>query len=96
MQGLTSFGKSRARSDAEKETVRTNGRGRKWEHHIEQYLARDDGITLHTWTEVEGSKTENFYITGLPGTPIPLWFRHVLRKKELSDIADFPSCSSCR
>lgn len=75
--------------------VRTNERGRTVEHHIEQYPARDDGVTLHTWTEVEGSKTENFYITGVPGTPIPLWFRHVLRKKELSDITDFPSCSSC-
>ncbi len=62
-------------------------------HHIEQYPARDESVTLHTWTAIEGLKKENFYITGVPGTPIPLWFRTVLRKKELSDITDFPSCS---
>jgi hypothetical protein len=33
------------------------------EHHIEQYQARDRGVTLHTWTEAQGSKKENFYIT---------------------------------
>ncbi len=61
------------------------------EHYLEQYPARDGGITLHTWTEVEGSKQDNFYITGMPGSRVPAWFRGVLRKKKLSDIADFPS-----
>lgn len=65
------------------------------EHHLEQYQARDGGVTLHTWTEVQGSKKENYYITGTPGTAVPLWFRKVLWKKNLSDIIDFPSCPSC-
>lgn len=59
-------------------------------HHIEKYQAKDGGVTLHTWTEVEGWKKENFYITGVPGTRIPAWFREVLRQKHLLDIADFP------
>jgi hypothetical protein len=65
------------------------------EQHIEKYQARDGGVTLHTWTEVQGSKTENFYITGTPGTAIPMWFRNVLRQKNLLDMIDFPYCPSC-
>jgi hypothetical protein len=64
-------------------------------HYLEQYQARDGGVTLHTWTEVQGAKKENYYITGTPGTAIPLWFRTVLRTKHLSDIIDFPYCPSC-
>jgi hypothetical protein len=60
--------------------------------YLEQYEARGEEVTLHTWTEVQGSKKENFYITGVPGAAIPLWFRKVLRKKKLLDIIDFP-CS---
>jgi hypothetical protein len=60
------------------------------ESYLEQYEAREGEVTLHTWTEVQGAKMENFYITGLPGTVIPLWFRKVLRKKKLPDIIDFP------
>jgi len=52
-------------------------------------------VTLHTWTDVQGWKKENFYITGVPGTPIPSWFREVLRQKHLSDIAAFPYSPSC-
>jgi hypothetical protein len=62
------------------------------EHYVEQYQARDGGVTLHIWTDVQGAKKENFYITGLPGTPVPVWFRAVLCKKNLADIAEFP-CS---
>lgn len=51
-------------------------------------------VTLHTWTEVQGLKKENYYITGEPGTPIPSWFRTILRKKQLSDIVHFPHCPS--
>jgi hypothetical protein len=65
------------------------------EHHIEQYQSREGGVTLHTWTEVQGSKKENFYITGISGSAIPMWFRTVLRQKNLSDITDFPYCPSC-
>ena len=60
------------------------------ETYIEQYQAKHGGVTLHTWTEVQGWKKDNFYITGVSGTPIPSWFRTVLRQKELADIADFP------
>ena len=51
-------------------------------------------MTLHTWTEVQGGKKENFYITGAPGTAVPSWFRAVLRQKQLADIAAFPSSPS--
>jgi hypothetical protein len=67
---------------------------RNMEHNLEKYQARDSGVTLHTWTEVQGLKKENYYITGEPGTAIPAWFRTILRKKHLSDIADFPHCPS--
>jgi hypothetical protein len=60
------------------------------ESYLEQYEAQEGGVTLHTWTEVQGSKKENFYITGVPGAAIPLWFRKVLRQKNLADITDFP------
>ena len=60
------------------------------ENCIEKYQAKDGGVTLHTWTDVQGSKQANFYITGVPGTPIPAWFREVLRQKQHADIADFP------
>jgi hypothetical protein len=65
------------------------------EHYGEQYQARDGSVTLHTWTDVQGSKKENFYITGAPGTPIPSWFREVLCQKNLADRADFPDGPSC-
>ena len=64
------------------------------ESYIEQYQAKQGGVTLHTWTEVQGGKTANFYITGVPGTPVPSWFRDVLRQKQLADIAAFPSSPS--
>ena len=60
------------------------------ENYVEQYQAKQGGVTLHTWTDVQGWKKANFYITGVPGTPIPTWFRQVLRQKDLADIADFP------
>ena len=65
------------------------------ESYLEQYEAREGAVTLHTWTEVQGAKKENFYITGMPGTPIPQWFRNVLHQKHLADIADFPHTPSC-
>jgi hypothetical protein len=60
------------------------------ETYIEQYQAKQDWVTLHTWTEVQGGKKDNFYITGVSGTPVASWFREVLRTKHLADIADFP------
>jgi hypothetical protein len=41
------------------------------ESYLEQYEAREGGVTLHTWTDVRGAKKENFYIIGIPSTPIP-------------------------
>ena len=64
------------------------------EHCIEQYQAKQGGVTLHTWTDVQGGKEENFYITGRSGTPVAVWFRAVLRIKHLADIAVFPASPS--
>jgi hypothetical protein len=50
-------------------------------NYVEQYRAKQGGVTLHTWTEVQGGKKENFYITGAPGTAVPSRFRAVLRQK---------------
>jgi hypothetical protein len=62
--------------------------------YVEQYQAKQGGVTLHTWTDVQGCKKENFYITGVSGTPVAPWFRAVLRTKHLADIAVFPSSPS--
>ena len=64
------------------------------ETYVEQYQAKDGGVTLHTWTDVQGEKKENFYITGVSGTPVASWFRAVLRTKHLADIEVFPSIPS--
>jgi hypothetical protein len=64
-------------------------------NYIEKYQAKRGGVTLHTWTEVEGAKKENFYITGDPGDPVPGWFRDVLHRKHLLDVAAFPHAPSC-
>ena len=62
--------------------------------YIEQYQSKHGGVTLHTWTDVQGGKKEKFYITGVSGTPVAAWFRAVLRQKYLADIAIFPSSPS--
>ena len=62
--------------------------------YVEQYQAAYGDVTLHTWTEGEGRKKANYYITGVPGTEVPAWFREVLRQKHLNDIARFPYCPS--
>ena len=64
------------------------------EHCIAQYQAKQGGVTLHTWTDVQGGKKENFYITGVSGTPVAVWFRAVLHTKHLADIAVFPASPS--
>jgi hypothetical protein len=63
-------------------------------HYVEQYQAAYGEVTLHTWTEGAGRKTANYYITGVPGTEVPAWFRAVLRQRELADIVRFPYCTS--
>jgi hypothetical protein len=65
------------------------------ESELEQYEAREGGVTLHAWTDVQGVKKENFYITGMPGTPIPWWFRKILHQKDLADMVYFPHTPSC-
>ena len=62
--------------------------------YVEQYQARHGGVTLHTWTDVEGGKKANFYIPGVAGTSVAAWFRTVLCQKHLADIAVFPSSPS--
>jgi hypothetical protein len=47
--------------------------------YVEQYPAKQGGVTLHAWTDVQGEKKDNFYITGMSGTPVAAWFRVVLR-----------------
>jgi hypothetical protein len=59
--------------------------------YVEQYPAKQGGITLHTWTNMQGRKKDNFYITGISGAPVAAWFRAVLRTKRLADIAIFPA-----
>ena len=60
--------------------------------YVEQYQAKHGGVTLHTWTDVQGGKKANFAITGGSGTPMAPWCRAVLCTKHLADMAVFPSC----
>ena len=62
--------------------------------YVEPYQAKHGGVILHTWTDVEGEKKDNFSMTGVSGTPVAAWFRAVLRTKRLADIAVFPSSPS--
>jgi hypothetical protein len=59
--------------------------------YVELYPAKQGGVTLHTWTDVQGRKKDNFYITGMSGAPVTAWFRAVLRTRHLADIAVFPA-----
>lgn len=60
--------------------------------YIEKYKAKSgEGVTLHTWTDVQGRKEQNFYITGVSGTSVASWFREMLRTKHLDDIVIFPT-----
>lgn len=65
------------------------------ESYIEKYQSKHGGVTLHAWTDVHGLKKENYYITGVSGTAVALWFRTVLCQKHLADIVDFPYSPSC-
>ena len=38
------------------------------ENHVEQYQAKQGGVTLHTWTDVQGWKEGNFSIIEVPKT----------------------------
>ncbi len=61
------------------------------EKYVEQYQAWGGGLALPMWTDVQGWQEENFVITEVPGTPVPLWFQKILRgRKNLADIAQVP------
>jgi hypothetical protein len=63
--------------------------------YIEKYDAKfGEGITLHTWTDVQGRRERNFYITGMSGTAVASWFRGILRTKHLADMDIFPTSAS--
>ena len=63
--------------------------------YIEKYTSKfEEGITLHTWTDVQGRREGNFYITGVSGTAVAAWFREILRTKHLDDIVVFPTSPS--
>ena len=58
---------------------------------VEQYQAWGGGLTLPTWTNVQGWKEGHCSITEIPGTSVPPWFREMLRsKKRLADIEKGP------
>ena len=58
---------------------------------VEQYQAWGGGLTLPTWTNVQGWKEGHCSITEIPGTSVPSWFREMLRsKKRLADIEKGP------
>jgi len=55
--------------------------------YVEQYHAWGGGLTLPLWTNVQGWKEGKFSITEVPRTPLPVWFKKILRgKKNLADI----------
>lgn len=59
--------------------------------YVEKSQAWWGGLTLPIWTDVEGWQEGNFSITEASGTPVPEWFRKMLRsKKNLTDIEKFP------
>jgi hypothetical protein len=40
---------------------------------VEQYQAKHGDVTRHTWTDVQGKKKDNVYITGISGSPVAVW-----------------------
>lgn len=54
------------------------------ESYLEQYEAREGGVTLHTWTDVQGEKRESFYMTSMPsGAPYHLGSGRCFAKRTL-------------
>jgi len=52
------------------------------ENCIEQYQAKDGGVTLHTWTDVQGWQEGHVSIAEVPSTPVPTWVQKILRRKK--------------
>jgi hypothetical protein len=61
------------------------------EKYVKQYHAWGGGLTLPIWIDVQGWKERNFSIAEVPGTPLPVWFKKILRsKRNLDDIERIP------
>jgi len=59
--------------------------------YVEQYQAWGGGLTRPIWPDVQGWQEGNFAMTEVPATPVPAWFRKMLRsKKNLADIEKVP------
>jgi hypothetical protein len=58
---------------------------------VEQYQAWGGGLSLPIWPDVQGWQEGNFSMTAVPATPVPAWFRKMLRsKKNFADTEKFP------
>jgi hypothetical protein len=65
--------------------------GKNMEKAVEQAPAWGGGITLPIWTDVQGWQEGNCVMTEVPGTPVPLWFRKMLRgQTQLAAIEQVP------
>jgi hypothetical protein len=61
------------------------------EKYVEQYQAWGGRLTRPIWPDVQGWQEGNFSITEVPVTPVPAWFRKMLRsKKNPNDIEKMP------
>ena len=61
------------------------------EEYIEQCQDSSGGLNLPIWPDVQGWQEGNFSITEVPVTPVPAWFRKMLRsKKNPNDIEKMP------
>lgn len=57
---------------------------------LEVYPAGSGGVTLHSFSVVNGWKDGDFYHTGMPGQPVDKWFKHVLYIRDLQEVTHFP------
>ena len=61
------------------------------ENYVEQYQAWGGRLHLPIWPDVQGWQEGNFSMTEVPATPVPAWFRKMLRsQKNLADIEKMP------
>jgi hypothetical protein len=61
------------------------------EKYVEQYQAWGGGLTLPTWTDVEGWQEGHFSMTEVSGISLPAWFRKIrLTAKHHTDTEKFP------
>jgi hypothetical protein len=59
--------------------------------YIKPYQSWGGGLTSPIWPDVQGWQEGNFSMTEVPATPVPSWFRTMLRsKKNLADIEQVP------